>query len=60
MQFVPLELEEPFTIKQFAKAAHISERMASLAVKLYCYYGMMAHTGKDGRAYLYEILEKET
>lgn len=54
MQFVPLDLGEPFTRKQFAKAARIDERMAGLAIKLYQYYGMMEQTGKDGRAYLYE------
>ena len=58
MQFVPLELEEPFTVKQFAKAAHINDRMASLAIKLYQYYGMMEHTGKKGQAYLYETRER--
>lgn len=56
MQFVPLDLEEPFTKKQFARAAHIDERMAGLAIKLYQYYGMMEQTGKDGRAYLYKIM----
>ena len=58
MQFVPLELEEPFTVKQFAKAARINDRMASLAIKLYQYYGMMERIGKNGRAYLYETREK--
>lgn len=57
MQFVPLDLEEFFTKKQFAKAVRIDERMASLAIKLYQYYGMMEQVGKDGRAYLYEIKE---
>lgn len=57
MQFVPLDLEESFTKKQFAKAVRIDERMASLAIKLYQYYGMMEQVGKDGRAYLYEIKE---
>ncbi len=57
MQFVPLELEEPFTVKEYARAAHISDRLASLAIKLYQYYGMMEHTGKRGRAYLYETRE---
>lgn len=55
MQFIPLELEEPFTRKQFAKAAHIDERLASLALKLYQYYGMIEHTGKEGRSYVYEV-----
>jgi len=58
MQFVPLELEEPFTIKQFAKSAHISDRMAGLAVKLFRYYGMIEYTGKNGQAFLYETREK--
>ena len=58
MQFVPLDLEEPFTVKQFARAAHINERLASLVIKLYKYYGMMEHTGKKGNAYLYEIRER--
>lgn len=57
MQFVPLDLEESFTKKQFAKAVRTDERMASLAIKLYQYYGMMEQVGKDGRAYLYEIKE---
>ena len=57
MQFIPLELEEPFTVKQFAKAAHIDNRLASLVIKLYQYYGMMEHTGKSGQSYLYEIRE---
>lgn len=60
MQFVPLELEEPFTKKQFAKAARINDRVASLAIKLYQYYGMMEHTGKDGRSFLYEIRERKS
>lgn len=59
MQFIPLELEEPFTRKQFAKAAHIDERLASLALKLYQYYGMIEHTGKEGRSYVYEIRDKK-
>lgn len=57
MQFIPLELEEPFTRKQFAKAAHIDERLASLALKLYQYYGMIEHTSKEGRSYVYEVRE---
>lgn len=59
MQFVPLELEEPFTVKEYAKAAHINDRLASLAIKLYQYFGMMEHTGKKGRAYLYEIRDRK-
>lgn len=55
MQFVPLELEEPFTVKEYAKAAHIDERLTRLAIKLYQYYGMMEQVGKKGREYLYEI-----
>ena len=55
MQFIPLELEGPFTVKQFARAAHIEERLASLALKLYQYYGMIERTGKEGRAYVYEV-----
>lgn len=58
MQFIPLELEEPFTKKMFARTARINDRMASLVIKLYQYYGMMEQTGKDGRSYLYEIREK--
>ncbi len=55
MQFIPLELEESFTRKQFSQAAHIDERLASLALKLYQYYGMIEHTGMEGRSYVYEI-----
>ncbi|MBR1854918.1 MAG: hypothetical protein IJ794_17530 [Lachnospiraceae bacterium] len=57
MQFVPYELEDDFTVKEFAKAAHIPAKLAGVVVNILCYMGMLEQTGKKGRAYLYQIKE---
>ena len=57
MQFVPYDLEEPFTVKEFAKAAHISVALAQPAVHILSYVGMIKKVGKKGNAYLYRTME---
>lgn len=53
MQFVPYELEEPFTVKDFAKAAHIPSRLAQVVVNILYHVEVLQRVGKEGRAFLY-------
>ena len=57
MQFVPYELEEPFTVKDFAKAAHIRVALARPTVHILSYMGMIEKVGKKGNAHLYRAVE---
>lgn len=57
MQFVPYELEEPFTVKDFAKAAHIPVPLAQPTVNILHYMGVIERVGNKGRAYLYQVVE---
>ncbi len=60
MQFVPYELEDEFTAKEFAGAAHIPSGLAGTAVNILCHIGTIEHIGKRGRAYLYRVKETIT
>lgn len=55
VQFIPYELEEPFTVKQFAKAAHIQARKAQTVINILKYVEVIEHVGKAGREYLYKV-----
>lgn len=55
MQFVPYELQEIFTVKDFAKAAHIPVRLAGTVVHILHYVGTIEYVGKQGKAYLYRV-----
>lgn len=55
MQFVPYELEEDFTTKDFAKAAHIPTQLAQTVLNILYYVGTVERTGKEGRSYLYSV-----
>jgi hypothetical protein len=55
MQFVPYDLPEQFTVKEFAKSAHIRTDLASVVINVLFYMGTIRRTGKNGRAYLYEV-----
>ena len=57
MQFVPYDLEEPFTVKDFAEAAHIPIALAQPAVHILAYVGMIEKVGKKGNAHLYRAME---
>ncbi len=57
MQFIPYELEEEFTVKEFAKAAHIPVKLAGIVVNILHHTGILEHIGKRGNAYLYEVKE---
>lgn len=57
MQFVPVDLEEPFTVKDFAKAAHIPASLAGTVVHILAYVGTIYKTGTLKKAYLYKITD---
>lgn len=57
MQFVPYELEGEFTVKEFAKAAHIPVKLAGIVVNILHHMDVLNRTGKQGNAYLYEVKE---
>lgn len=57
MQFVPYELEEPFTSQQFAKAAHIRKEIAQTALNILTYVECVERVGKKGNSYLYQVRE---
>lgn len=57
MQFVPYELPEEFTVKQFAKAAHITTSLASVTLNILYHVGTVERVGKQGNAYVYSVLE---
>lgn len=56
MQFVPYELPEQFTTKDFAKAAHITTALAQTTLNILYYVGVVERVGKQGKAYLYEVV----
>lgn len=55
MQFVPYELPEQFTTKDFAKAAHITTALAQTTLNILYHVGVVERVGKQGKAYLYEV-----
>ena len=54
LQFVPPELEGPFTTKDFAKAARISQTLAQVTLNILYHMEAVARVGKKGNLYLYE------
>ncbi len=57
MQFVPYELKEEFTSREFAKAAHINVSLAQVVLNILYHVGILTRVGKKGSMYLYEVLE---
>ena len=57
LQFVPYDLEEPFTSEQFAKAAHIRKPLAQTVLNILTYVECVERVGKDGNSYLYSVKE---
>ncbi|MCM1541146.1 MAG: hypothetical protein NC121_07785 [Blautia sp.] len=56
MQFVPYELEDEFTSKEFAKAAHISVSLAQTVLNILYHVEVVTRVGKRGSQYLYATL----
>lgn len=57
MQFVPYDLPEPFTAKEFAKHAKIQVRLAQTCLLILTDLGIVSRVGKKGNSYLYEVTE---
>lgn len=57
MQFIPYDLEEPFTSVQFAKAAHIKSPLARTVLNILTYLECVERTGKEGNNFLYRVKE---
>ena len=55
MQFVPIDLPERFTTKDFAKKAHIPLRLAQTVIHILYYVETIERIGKTGNSYLYEV-----
>ena len=55
MQFVPYDLEEPFTSKSFGKEAHIPRSLAQTVLNILDYMEVVERVGKEGNAYLYQV-----
>lgn len=55
MQFVPDELAESFTVKDFARAARIPPKLSGTVVHILSYVGVIRQIGKQGRCYLYQV-----
>lgn len=56
VQVIPYELEEAFTVKEFAHAAGIRRELAQTTLHLLYHMGLVERTGKRGREYVYEVL----
>jgi len=54
LQFIPAELQQPFTSKDYHKIAKISLRTAQTTLNILYHLGVVKRTGKQGNAYLYE------
>ncbi|MDD6058472.1 MAG: hypothetical protein PUB98_09500 [Clostridiales bacterium] len=57
MQFIPYDIPESFTSKEFAVCAKIPERLARTVLLLLTDVNIVERTGKRGRSYLYRIME---
>lgn len=57
MQFIPYEIKEPFTTKEFAASAKIQVKLAQMALLILNDLEIVERIGKQGRSYLYQICE---
>lgn len=55
MQFVPFDLPEPFTSREFAKCAKIPMRLANVVLLILTDLSVITRVGKQGNCYLYEL-----
>lgn len=55
MQFVPFDLLEPFTSREFAKCAKIPMRLANVVLLILTDLSVVTRVGKQGNCYLYEL-----
>ena len=50
---LPGSLPDIFSVKDYAKHAHIQIRYAQLAINIFKYIGIIEQSGKNGRSFLY-------
>ena len=54
MKLIPDTVPSRFTVKDYAKACHITQTVAQPAMNVLCHLGVIEHVGKVHNAYLYE------
>lgn len=59
LQFIPYELEEPFTSRTFGKAAHIPQKLATVVLNILDHMEVVERIGREGKAYLYRVKERK-
>lgn len=57
LQLVPYELQEPFTVAEFAREVHIRKELAGVVVHILHYLEVLEKDGKRGNAFLYRVKE---
>lgn len=57
LQFVPFDLPEPFTAKEFAASAKIRPELARTVLLILTDLGTVTRVGKKGNSYLYQVNE---
>lgn len=57
MQFIPYDIPEPFTTKDFAKQAKIPVHLAQTVLLILTDLNIVERTGKQGNSYLYCVKE---
>lgn len=57
MQFIPYDIKEPFTTKDFAKSAKIPVHLAQTVLLILYDLKIVERIGKQGNLYLYHIFE---
>jgi len=57
MQFIPFDLAEPFTTKDFAKSAKIPAKLAGTVLLILNDLKVVERVGKQGNSYLYRVCE---
>lgn len=55
MQLIPYELEEPFTVPDFARAAKIRKEEAGKVLHILNYLQVIERSGSQGRLYAYRV-----
>ena len=55
MQFVPCDLEEEFTSKEYAKAAHIPVQLSQIVLNILFYLEIVERVDKRGNAIIYRV-----
>ncbi len=55
MQLIPYDLEEPFTVTEFAKAVKIRKEEAQTVLHILHYLNLIERCGKKGRSFAYTV-----